>query len=362
MRVWRRSWVGAGLAVAVAIVGVVPGPAAVADTGGRQVTYLVGHSNVPYHVFDRAVWAPAGHPRRSHRIGPPLPRGAKLTAVLPVVPSPDGRRVAVAYNYLLGSKGRFAITVMDRDGSHPHRVVTYRGNGPEGVAGMTWSADERHLYWSPSIFDPSADGLFRSYLAGARVFPHGVGTPVRVPGSAGMAYPAVNPATGELAAVVGAWAGCPDPVPAAPASATIIVLQPRTGESHGLVVATASRSGCAVAAADLAWSPDGRRLAFDQSVYNKAQTQESGDVMVVTPSSSADLVVAISGAGTHIAELPTWQNSHTLWCSWWRFNLARKTPRTKGDLLSASVTGGVWKAPVNRTRTPRVDEGMPSFG
>jgi Tol biopolymer transport system component len=341
-----------------AALGVVSAGPSQADTGGSKLVYVAKTS-----AGASGYRATADHPNQKTLLTPPqVPHGAGAPIVDDVVLSPDGSRIAEAFHFTNGSNTSLAIDVADNHGRKQHRVWTRAATVANLVAGMAWSDNGKHLYFAYAVADYITP-TFTSRLMAARIRPGSVGAVGNLPGGQGLSWPTVDP-TSSLVAGVRHGIGCrySNPTAGSSVTATIVLVHPSTGRTSDLVSVTAPKAGCAEPLTKLAWSPNGRRIAFDRYTYG-SNFRGTGDVMVVDPTTPNPVPqVAISGQGKHIALAPAWHTGHSLWCQWIAVFDDQTSTYSKPDLMSAKFVRGTFKAPVNQTGTKHIAELSPSFG
>jgi WD40-like Beta Propeller Repeat len=337
-----------------------PTPQAAADTGGRTLTYTTGHAFV----------ATAAHPMRRHRL--PIPRLPHTDpgTVQDVVPSPDGRRLAQAFDFFVETRHHLwlftALVVTDRRGGHQQLVWRETRSQRVGIMwmqGMSWSADGRRLYFAPFVRDDS--GAVTTRLLSARIRPASTGPVSRVPHSTGLAWPATDPTGKVLAAVRAQGRWCVRPgAEAKPRSASLVVVHPRTGAQRELTTITTEPATCATAIEELAWSPDGTSIAFDTE-WSPESGRDTADISVVSAHGAAPTPsVVVSGMGKHVATSPAWQSARTLWFQWKPVVDNRYGYDSTSNLFSTRREQGVFQPMVQRTHIVKYARRVfdPSFG
>jgi hypothetical protein len=364
-----------GLLMAAAGLAVVPSSAS-ADTGGGTVFF---------HHAKRAYRAPAAHPEKRTALA--RPRGVVSPGVLTdVKPSPDGRLVAQIWDVVQFEGGVYGtrVVVSDRNGRHARVVWVGRDRRVRGTStswrldGMNWGKRIRggvQFYFAPvrsRIDRTTNDGATTTSRLMTSVIPPKrrpkAAAPVK--GGAGLVSPTVDRNTGRLAALRLYEPICDDS--GCTIASTIELLNPRNGNRRDLLhVSTPIEPGVYTSPlADLAWSPDGSQIAFQQSTCcarpdGGLEQLRLGEIGVVAADGSDGdrYRVAVPYDGRHLVESPTWRGPHSLW-----FARGVRDDRidagaisTPADLYSVSVRGRRIGPLVQRSHTTFAEDG-PSFG
>jgi hypothetical protein len=359
--------------LAAAALSAVPS-AATADTGGSTVYFTTSGGH--------AVRAPAAH--LSDRTTLPVPAAGRGGSVTDVVPSPDGRWVAQVWGHadVKGGGSATRLIVTDRHGRHARTVWSRRdaydrsGSTTWGVSGPGWgrAGNGFRLYFSASRYhqddtgtDPEVD-VTSTVLVTKISSRHRPTAPRPVPGGKDLSYPAVDPTDGSLAAVrLDASTGTCWTGPASTTTSTIVLLDPRSGARDDLLTVTTPSATCTSGIRDLAWSPNGKEIAFAQSsccVTSKHLFEGEIDVVAANGRDGGRYRVAVRADRRHLVGSPAWRTTHSLWFQRQIEDDGAEDNglRTRPDLYSVSHRQGRFGAPVARTRTPGRWEAHPSFG
>jgi hypothetical protein len=362
----RAAVMSTGLALVAGLLVCAP-PAATADTGGGPM-YMVGRAKLQR--------ASATHPERRQRLAS-VP-GGRNASVEAVVPSPDGRHLAMTL--WTNVRARVEVVVTDPNGRHAHRVFVRK----DGVApppnhvrqfrtqGVAWARGSHRLYFSVTHDDGFVEDRTTSQLWSARVTRAGrpAGRPRRVLGGEGLTFPTTDPHGRHVAGVrvdsdnTAFCSSDPDIV----TTSTIVVLHPRAGRSHDLLTVTTPAAYCALPMRHVAWSPDGTQIAFDQVSFSQTLYTGEIDLVAVDGSDGNTPRVAVGeheeGIQQHRREWPTWLSARSLW-----YKQRRQDDGGTDDcictsyaLFSVSVSGDGVGTPVRRTSTPDFSEIWASFG
>ena len=335
-------------AVAVAVVsGTVLGiPAgAGADTGGSRL-YYVGN----------ALWtAPAAHPGRRDELAGLHVAGAEDTSPIQVVPSPGDKRLAVTAGvHEKGTIFSFVLYVTGPNGRHQERVTRFSPPDQDNnyyLSTPTWSG-EHQLFFSQS-YGPLAG--VTSALEQVHIPTHGKPGPRHeVPGSQGLTMPAVDPTSHRLAAVHIIRTSCDVASNYGTITYSIVVLNLRTHTRHRIEkVTTPHKALCPDPVTQLAWSPDGTRIAYQGWDYlpNSPSVHPVPVLKTVTTNGHHHRTRQLTQPTLDLFPWhPAWQTAHSLWFA-------------NGDeLYSIRIRHNTPSAPRQRTHTPAAIKRELSFG
>lgn len=370
----RLISIAAGLLMAAGLA-VVP-TSANADTGGGTVYF------VRYDETTGAFRAPADNAAKRTALA--VPAAGRGGSVSSVVPSPDGRWVAQVWTgiplpHTPQTPRASRVIVTDRDGRHARTVWSRHVSSTRyryvdwGVSGVSWAdgpGKSTRLYFSASRYDDdltTGESRTISRLVTSVVSAKGVPTTTKpVPGGDGLTSPTVDPTTGKLAAVRVQDSSCFEDTPGT-ATSTIVLLDPKTGAGRDLLTVTTPAADCALPIRQLAWSPDGKQIAFQQrSCCVAPHHLFSGeiDVVAVNGSDGDGYRVAVPFDGRYQVSAPAWRGPHSLWFQRQIEDDGAEDNglRTVPDLYSVTYRHGDFGPLVRRTRTPKVYEYGPSFG
>jgi hypothetical protein len=213
------------------------------------------------------------------------------------------------------------IVVMNRNGGR--QSVRAQATVDDGLtfSGLTWTKSGGRLYYGLVDASDNTGDLYSVSTSGT---PH----PAPLTGGSGLFNPSMSPSGHELAAVKGTTEH----------GSSLVVFQP----SSGAVTSTLAHTR--VFFGSPAWSPDGKRIAVEK------ESSEVSAIRVV-PAKGGPAVTAAHG------ENPVWRTPRMIWFD-------SSSPAGPGDLKSTALSKASkkWHKPVNRTRTPHLDEADPSFG
>jgi hypothetical protein len=359
------------LAVAAVLAGSMSTRAS-ADTGGNVVFFVDGA---------KAYRADASHASRHVALPAPKSGSGRRAFVVGVVPSPDHRRVAEEIEVLTDTgEDLRQVRLTDGTGHHGRTVWshtdahTHTGWTDWDISGMAWAPGGRHLYFARTRVDHtySTEAFdYHSRLLAVAVSPKKAPVVATLRGGEGLSYPTTNATDGQVAAVrvtsrvTSSHGDCTAATDNT--ESTIVVLDPATGSRSDLLTVTVAPDGhCGEPVQDLAWSPDGEQIAFDQqSCCTSADLYEGEiDLVAADGSDGADYRVAVPRDDRHLTIAPTWRTAHSLWFQ----RGVRDTGETDHgihvppNLYSVSVRGGVVGELVQHTHTPKFPETAPSFG
>ena len=301
-----------GLVVAAGMVVSVPTPAS-ADTGGGPL-YLLSKAR-PYGLT--AIYRTTASDAERHRRLPfPLP-SQRMLGVLGVVPSPDGRHLAVAVadtrhpGSRHKSRQEVAVYVTDANGRHAHRLFA-RANGgappPNQVRfwdidGLAWAPGSHRLYFSMQHVDRFTDDRIGvRLLVGPR---HLLRSQVRLcQPSAGWQRPELSD-HGPHERTCRSRSLRPRVVRrrgrACHGDVDDRLARPRHWRRRRPDLIASPPAFCASAIDHLAWSPDGTQIAFDQVWLPYGYAFLAGQVDLVAVDGSdgaAPRVVAANDQGS----------------------------------------------------------------
>jgi hypothetical protein len=147
-----------------------------------------------------------------------------------------------------------------------------------------------------------------------------------------------------------------------------VILEPASGDRHDLLTVTTAPQYCADPMQNLAWSPDGNQIAFDQQSCCTTNDLYQGEIDLVAADGSdgASYRVAVPTDDRHLTTSPTWRNAHSIWFQRQVRNTGEtdsQLPKaTSPDLYSISYRNGTSGPLVQRTATKKFSEIGPSFG
>jgi hypothetical protein len=369
----RSTSITVGLLTALALVAVPT--AAMADTGG-DVLYFAHAQRT--HAYRAPV---ADLARRTALAVPAAAAGGRVDSV---VPSPDGRWVAQAWQQIDVKGGGTAtrVIVTDRNGRHARTVWSRHdaddraGTTQWRVADLTWAgragSGAEVFFSAVRYYSAEEDPGWTSTSKPMTALISRDGRPARpteVPGTAGLGAFAVDPATGTFAAVRVDNSDCYEDSPGTTTS-TIVLLNAHTGVRRDLATVTTPRfraDDCAKPPYQLSWSPDGTQVAFVQPsccagphYLNVSEI----DVVAADGSDGGGYRVAVAYDRRHLVTSPTWRDAHSLW---FQREILDDGATDDGlhrpaDLYSVGYRHGRFGPLVRRTHTPKVAEASPSFG
>jgi dipeptidyl aminopeptidase/acylaminoacyl peptidase len=231
---------------------------------------------------------------------------------------------------------------------------------------MAWAPSGHRLYFARTRIDHPSGGGYTPY---SRLFTASIaaGTPghlTRVNGGAGLSDPSADPTSGRVAAVRVEARTCG--VDTGTTMSTIVLLNPRSGVGHDLLTVTTPPTTCPSPVQDLAWSPDGAQIAFDQQLCCSSADLYEGEIDLVAADGSdgASYHVVVPQDGRHLTSSPTWHNAYSLWFQREVKDTGDSDHRTvvRPNLYSVSYRNGSFGDMVKRTASPKFPEIGPSFG
>ncbi|HEX4472190.1 MAG TPA: hypothetical protein VH085_09490 [Nocardioides sp.] len=328
------------VALLVASGGVLSVPVvAQADTGGSRL----------YYIGSTGMWsAPAASP--GHRVRVPKPHESD-GPVYPeaVVPSPTGSRLAISMHLRRNSGQRIYLT--GPRGQHPVRVARFDNDPDVGqqasIDGLSWKGQHR-LYFSLV----SGTSIV---IDTVRVPTHGKPGPVReVPNSAGLYGVTVDPRSNMLAGVQTVGMTCSGSGSVTTLSAYIVTLNLTTHQRRRLAPVRTPDPAVCGAPGNLAWSPDGSKIAFAGLAYTRQAPKLLIRVLETVATgrhqSHRPQPVTPPRRKLTVTTGPAWQSAHSLWFG------------ADQDLFQVGLDHGQVSPPHRKTHNPSALKSRISFG